>query len=260
MSGHYNLVSWNVNGIRAALKKGFLALLLEQKFDNVCIQETKASPDKLPREAKNIPGYYNYFVSAEKKGYSGVGIFSKRKPLNVKNGMGIEKFDREGRFLRVDYEDFTLMNIYFPNGKASQERLDYKMAFYDAFFDYANALKAEGRKLVICGDVNTAHKEIDLAHPRENETISGFLPKERAWVDRFLDAGYIDTFRIFNSEGGNYSWWSVRTRARERNVGWRLDYFFVTENLRENVRSASIYSEITGSDHCPVGLELEFEG
>lgn len=174
--------------------------------------------------------------------------------------MGIEKFDREGRFLRVDYEDFTLMNIYFPNGKASQERLDYKMAFYDAFFDYANALKAESRKLVICGDVNTAHKEIDLAHPRENETISGFLPEERAWVDRFLDAGYIDTFRIFNSEGGNYSWWSVRTRARERNVGWRLDYFFVTENLRENVRSASIYSEITGSDHCPVGLELEFEG
>lgn len=260
MSGHYNLVSWNVNGIRSALKKGFLALLLEQKFDNVCIQETKASPDKLPREAKNIPGYYNYFVSAEKKGYSGVGIFSKRKPLNVKNGMGIEKFDREGRFLRVDYEDFTLMNIYFPNGKASQERLDYKMAFYDAFFDYANALKAEGRKLVICGDVNTAHKEIDLTHPRENETISGFLPEERAWVDRFLDAGYIDTFRIFNSEGGNYSWWSVRTRARERNVGWRLDYFFVTENLRENVRSASIYSEITGSDHCPVGLELEFEG
>ncbi len=260
MSGHYNLVSWNVNGIRAALKKGFLALLLEQKFDNVCIQETKASPDKLPREAKNIPGYYNYFVSAEKKGYSGVGIFSKRKPLNVENGMGIEKFDREGRFLRVDYEDFTLMNIYFPNGKASQERLDYKMAFYDAFFDYANALKAEGRKLVICGDVNTAHKEIDLAHPRENETISGFLPEERAWVDRFLDAGYIDTFRIFNREGGNYSWWSVRTRARERNVGWRLDYFFVTENLRENVRSASIYSEITGSDHCPVGLELEFEG
>lgn len=260
MSGHYNLVSWNVNGIRSALKKGFLALLLEQKFDNVCIQETKASPDKLPREAKNIPGYYNYFVSAEKKGYSGVGIFSKRKPLNVENGMGIEKFDREGRFLRVDYEDFTLMNIYFPNGKASQERLDYKMAFYDAFFDYANALKAEGRKLVICGDVNTAHKEIDLTHPRENETISGFLPEERAWVDRFLDAGYIDTFRIFNSQGGNYSWWSVRTRARERNVGWRLDYFFVTENLRENVRSASIYSEITGSDHCPVGLELEFEG
>jgi exodeoxyribonuclease-3 len=258
MSGHYNLISWNVNGLRAAVKKGFLELLLEQKFDTVCIQETKASSDKLPREVKNIPGYYNYFVSAEQNGYSGVGVFSKRKPLNVETGMGIEKFDREGRFLRVDYDDFILMNIYFPNGKASQERLNYKMDFYDAFLDYANALKTEGKKLVICGDVNTAHKEIDLARPRENEAISGFLPEERAWMDKFLNSGYIDTFRIFNPNGGQYSWWSVRTRARERNVGWRLDYFFVTENLRDNLISAPIYREITGSDHCPVGLELEF--
>jgi len=258
MSGHYNLVSWNVNGLRAAVKKGFLDLLLEQKFDTVCIQETKVSPEKLPREAKNIPGYYNYFVSAEQNGYSGVGVFSKRKPLNVETSMGIEKFDREGRFLRVDYDDFILMNIYFPNGKASQERLDYKMDFYDSFFDYANDLKAEGKKLVICGDVNTAHKEIDLARPKQNETASGFLPEERARMDRFLAAGYIDTFRMFNSEAGNYSWWSIRTGARNRNVGWRLDYFFVSENLRENVKSAPIYSEITGSDHCPVGLEIEF--
>lgn len=258
MSGHYNLLSWNVNGLRSVLKKGFFDLLLDQKFDTVGIQEIKASPDKLPREVKNIPGYYNYFVSAEKNGYSGVGVFSIRKPLNVKYGMGIEKFDREGRFLRIDYEDFILMNIYFPNGKASQERLEYKMDFYDAFFDYSNALKAEGQKIVVCGDVNTAHKEIDLARPRENETISGFLPEERAWMDRFLAAGYIDTFRMFNSEGGNYSWWSVRTGARKRNVGWRLDYFFISENLRDNVKSAPIYSEITGSDHCPVGLELEF--
>ncbi|AKB77920.1 Exodeoxyribonuclease III [Methanosarcina horonobensis HB-1 = JCM 15518] len=258
MPEKYNLISWNVNGLRAAVKKGFLDLLLEHRFDVVCIQETKASQDKLPREVKNIPGYYNYFVSAEQNGYSGVGTFSKKKPLNIEKGMGSEIFDREGRFLRTDYEDFVLMNIYFPNGKASQERLDYKMAFYDAFLDYANALNAEGKKLVICGDVNTAHKEIDLARPKQNETISGFLPEEREWMDKFLAAGYLDTFRMFNNESGNYSWWSMRTQARERNVGWRLDYFFVSENLREYVNSALIYPEITGSDHCPVGLELEF--
>jgi exodeoxyribonuclease-3 len=172
--------------------------------------------------------------------------------------MGIEKFDREGRFLRADFEDFILMNIYFPNGKASLERLEYKMNFYEAFLDYANALKTEGKRLVICGDVNTAHKEFDLARPRQNEMISGFLPEERAWMDKFLAAGYLDTFRMFNREGGNYSWWSMRTGARKRNVGWRLDYFFISENLRENVKSSSIYSEIMGSDHCPVGLELEF--
>ncbi len=258
MPGNYKIISWNVNGLRAAMKKGFLELLLEQKFDIIGIQETKASPDKLPREAKNIPGYHNYFVSAERKGYSGVGLFSREKPLNIETGMGIEDFDREGRFIRADYADFTLMNIYFPNGKASRERLDYKMVFYDAFLDYANALIAEGKKLVICGDVNTAHKEIDLARPKENETNSGFLPEERAWMDKFLDAGYLDTFRMFNQEDKNYTWWSMRTRARERNVGWRLDYFFVSENMKENVKSASILPEIMGSDHCPVGLELEF--
>jgi exodeoxyribonuclease-3 len=257
MSGHYNLVSWNVNGLRAVVKKGFLNLLLEHKFDVICIQETKASSDKLPREVKNIPGYYTYFVSAEQNGYSGVGIFSNKKPLNVETGMGVEKFDREGRFLRVDYEDFILMNIYFPNGKASQERLDYKMAFYDAFLDYANALNAKGKKRIICGDVNTAHKEIDLAHPKENENISGFLPEERAWMDRFFTSGCIDTFRMFNKRGGIYSGWPIRTLARERNVWWRLDYFFVSENLREKIKSASIYSAITGSDHCPVGLKIE---
>ncbi len=259
MPEHYNLISWNVNGLRAAVKKGFLDLLLEHRFDIVCVQETKVSQDKLPREVKNIQGYYNYFVSAEQNGYSGVGTFSKNKPIKLEKGMGIEVFDREGRFLRTDYEDFVLLNIYFPNGKASQERLGYKMAFYDAFLDYANALKSEGKKLVICGgDVNTAHKEIDLARPKQNEMISGFLPEERAWMDKFLAAGYLDSFRMFNPEGGNYSWWSMRTGARSRNVGWRLDYVFVSENLRENVKSASIYPEIMGSDHCPVGLELEF--
>lgn len=258
MPNNYNIISWNINGLRASLNKGFLELLLAQKFDIICVQETKVSPDKIPREIKNLPVYHTYFVSAERKGYSGVGVFSKEKPLSVITEIGIEKFDREGRFLRVDYRDFILMNIYFPNGKASQERLNYKMAFYSVFQDYVNALKEEGKKLVICGDVNTAHKEIDLARPKENEGISGFLPEERAWIDEFLAAGYLDTFRMFNPEGGNYSWWSVRTRARERNVGWRLDYFFVSLNLKKNVKVASILSEIIGSDHCPVGLKLEF--
>lgn len=258
MPGYYNIISWNVNGLRASMRNGFLELLLAQKFDIICVQETKVSPDKLPREIKNIPAYHNYFFSAERKGYSGVGIFSKEKPLYVEKGMGRKEFDMEGRFLRVDYKDFILMNIYFPNGKASQERLNYKMAFYATFLDYANALKEEGKKLVICGDVNTAHKEIDLARPKENESISGFLPEERAWIGKFLAAGYLDTFRMFNQEGGNYSWWSVRTRARERNVGWRLDYFFVSRNMEQNVKAASILSEVMGSDHCPVGLELKF--
>jgi len=258
MPNNYNIISWNINGLRASLNKGFLELLLAQKFDIICVQETKVSPDKIPREIKNLPVYHTCFVSAERKGYSGVGVFSKEKPLSVITEIGIEKFDREGRFLRVDYRDFILMNIYFPNGKASQERLNYKMAFYSVFQDYVNALKEEGKKLVICGDVNTAHKEIDLARPKENEGISGFLPEERAWIDEFLAAGYLDTFRMFNPEGGNYSWWSVRTRARERNVGWRLDYFFVSLNLKKNVKAASILSEIIGSDHCPVGLKLEF--
>ena len=257
MSGHYNLVSWNVNGLRAAIKKGFLELLLEQKFDIVCIQETKASPDKLPREAKNIPGYYNYFVSAEQNGYSGVGIFSKKKPLNIETGMEIEKFDREGRFLRADYEDFTLMNIYFPNGKMSQERLDYKMAFYDVFLRYTDSLKKAGKKLVVCGDVNTAHKEIDIARPKENSKRSGFLPMEREWMDKFISHGYVDTFRRFHQEPDQYSYWDIKTGARARNVGWRIDYFFISENLLPSLTSAFIMKEVMGSDHCPVGITLK---
>ncbi|MDD4749053.1 MAG: exodeoxyribonuclease III [Methanosarcinaceae archaeon] len=259
MSAHYKILSWNVNGIRAVIKKGFLELLLDQKFDIICVQETKVSPEKLPKEIKNFPGYHKYFVSAERKGYSGVALFSKEKPLNLEAGLKIEEFDREGRILRADYKNFTLLNVYFPNGKASQERLSYKLNFYEAFFEYANRLKVKGKKLVICGDVNTAHREIDLARPKANEKISGFLPEERAWLDKFLAAGYIDTFRMFNKAGKNYTWWSMRSRARERNVGWRLDYFFVSKELQENVHSASILSEIWGSDHCPVELELFFQ-
>ncbi len=250
------LLSWNVNGIRAVFKKGFLNWFRKENPDILCLQETKASEEQLVDELKNPPGYHSYFASAEKKGYSGVAVYSKQKPLKVEKGFGIEKFDREGRVLIVHYEKFILMNIYYPNGKASPERLQYKLDFYDAFLDYAEGLRKKGKNLVICGDVNTAHKEIDLARPKENETTSGFLPVEREWMDKFIGSGYTDTFRMFNNEPEQYTWWHMITRARERNVGWRIDYFFVNEEFRNKVKSASIMPEVTGSDHCPVGIEL----
>jgi exodeoxyribonuclease-3 len=197
------------------------------------------------------------FASAQKKGYSGVAFYTKKEPINIKCGFGIEKFDREGRVQIADYGDFVLFNIYFPNGKASAERLAYKMEFYNAFLEYANTLKSKGKKLIICGDVNTAHKEIDLARPKDNEKISGFLPSERAWIDKFLDKGFVDTLRMYNTEPDNYTWWSMRTRARERNVGWRIDYFFASENIAGNIKDAFIMSDVMGSDHCPIGIDLE---
>jgi exodeoxyribonuclease-3 len=185
-----------------------------------------------------------------------VAIYTNIKPETVKTGFGIDEFDREGRILIADYVDFVLFNIYFPNGKRSPERLQFKIDFYDAFLEYINALKDEGRNLVVCGDVNTAHKEIDIARPKENEKISGFLPEERAWINKFLSEGYVDTFREFNKKPDQYSWWSYRTKARERNVGWRLDYFFVNIELMEHVESSYILSDVMGSDHAPIGLDL----
>lgn len=253
------IISWNVNGIRAIHKKGFIKWLLNENPDILCIQETKASEDQLPRTLKHVDGYHSYFQAAEKKGYSGVAIYTKIKPEKVEYGFKIPEFDREGRTLIADYGDFILLNIYFPNGKMSDERLRYKLEFYDALLDYANNLKENGKNVVICGDLNTAHKEIDLARPKENEKISGFLPIERAWIDKFLSNGYMDTFRMFNSAGENYTWWSYRTRARERNVGWRLDYFFVNNEFKDKIKSAYILNEVMGSDHCPVGINIELE-
>ncbi len=251
------LCSWNVNGIRAIHKKGFLEWFHQEKPDVLCIQETKATEDQLPRKLKDVEGYQSYFTSAERKGYSGVALYTSIKPQNLEEGFGIEKFDSEGRIQIVDYHDFVLFNIYFPNGKMSDERLKYKMDFYDAFLDYANNLRDQGRNIIICGDVNTAHKEIDLARPKENSNVSGFLPIERAWIDKFLDNGYLDTFRLFHPEPDNYTWWSYRTRARARNVGWRLDYFFVNKEFKDNVRNSYILSDVMGSDHCPICLEIE---
>jgi exodeoxyribonuclease-3 len=254
--GNLKIISWNVNGLRAVYKKGFLDWFLTESPDILCLQETKVAEEQVPPELKDAEGYRSYFASPERKGYSGVATYSKIEPETVGTGFGVKRFDAEGRTLAADFGDFVLFNVYFPNGKASAERLEYKLGFYDAFLKHVRALLEEGRKVIVCGDVNTAHKEIDLTRPKENQHVSGFLPEERAWIDEFLASGFIDTFRAFNGEPGQYTWWDYKTRARDRNVGWRLDYFFVSESLRGRVKDAFILSDVMGSDHCPVGIKL----
>jgi exodeoxyribonuclease III len=249
-------ISWNVNGLRAVHKKGFLEWISAARPDILCLQETKADKEQLPPVLREIEGYHAYFSSARRKGYSGVAVYASREPDKVDAGFGIETFDGEGRILAVFYPSFVLLNIYFPNGKASQERLDYKMAFYDACLDYLDALVARGLSPIVCGDVNTAHREIDLARPRENETVSGFLPVERAWIDRLIGRGYLDTLRMFDPSPGRYSWWDYKSGARDRNVGWRIDYFFAHQSLSPRIESAFILTDVMGSDHCPVGITL----
>ncbi|MDH7517817.1 MAG: exodeoxyribonuclease III [Candidatus Thermoplasmatota archaeon] len=251
------LLCWNVNGIRAADKKGLFDWFIKTSPDILCLQEIKASPEQVPPHLRNMPGYHIFWNPAEHKGYSGVVTYTKIKLISVKTGFGIDKFDKEGRILITEYKSFTLFNIYFPNGKQGPERLDYKLKFYDTFLSYADNLKAKGKNIIVCGDFNTAHKEIDLARPKENEKISGFLPIERAWIDTFIDHGYIDTFRYFNKEPNQYSWWDMKTGARERNVGWRIDYFFVNKEFMPKVKNAFILQDVMGSDHCPVGIEIK---
>jgi len=251
------LICWNVNGVRAVAKKGFFEWLKKESPDILCLQETKARPDNLTKELLEPPGYQTFWDYGERKGYSGVATFSKVQPLKVEKSFGASEFDTEGRILIAEYPEFTLCNIYFPNGKQGDIRLNYKMDFYEAFFNYVEARRRKGDKLIICGDVNTAHTEIDLAHPKENSKISGFLPTERAWLDKLVAHGYIDTFRYFHKEPGQYSWWDMKTGARARNVGWRIDYFFITENLVGNMEKAYIMPEVMGSDHCPIALVLK---
>ncbi len=253
------LISWNVNGIRAAHRKGFLDWFKSAAPDILCLQETKAHKEQLSAELLEVDGYQVYFSSAERKGYSGVALYTKAEPNEVRHGMGIPEFDNEGRIVAASYDDFELFNVYFPNGQMSKERLDYKMAFYDAFLEHIETLRKSGRNIVVCGDVNTAHKPIDLARPKENEKTSGFLPEERAWIDKLLDHGYVDTFRAFHDEPDQYSWWSMRTRAREKNVGWRIDYFYANEEYMNRVKDAFIMPEVMGSDHCPIGIVIESE-
>ena len=251
------LLCWNVNGIRAAKGKGFLDWLYRESPDIISLQETRAHIEQLDTDLKEPHGYYTSWNFPERKGYSGVAIFSKENPLSVQYDFGASKLDMEGRVIIAEYPEFTLLNLYFPNGKKDESRLRYKMDFYDVFLQFADTLKAKDRKLVICGDLNTAHNEIDLARPKENSNVSGFLPEERAWMDKFVAHGYVDTFRHFNKEPNQYTWWDLKSGARERNVGWRLDYFFVSENLLPSVSKAFIMPEVMGSDHCPIGIILK---
>lgn len=251
------ILSWNVNGIRAMQKKGFLDWFAKESPDILCIQETKAHPSQLEASLLHPSGYQVYWSSAERKGYSGVATFTKQKPKDVKMGFGVKRFDSEGRILLTEYPEFTLLNIYFPNGKASPERLQYKLDFYEETLKFTEKLKKNGQKVIICGDYNTAHKAIDLKRPKENETISGFLPIERAWLDRWVERGQVDIFREFCPLPDHYTWWDFKTRARDRNVGWRIDYLFVTKDLVPNVKDAGILQDVLGSDHCPVSLDLK---
>lgn len=253
----YRMLSWNVNGIRAAAKKGFLDWFEKENPDILCLQETKAWEEQLDESLINVESYHSYFAEASKKGYSGVVTYTKEKPISVQKGFGIEEFDSEGRIVISEFKSFVLFNIYFPNGKKNSERLKYKLDFYEAFQKYAVELVKKGKKVIVCGDVNTAHKEIDLARPKANEKTSGFLPEERAWMDRFFADGFIDTLRMFNDKPEVYTWWDVFTRARDRNVGWRIDYFFISENLRKNIINAFTMPDVVGSDHCPVGIEIK---
>jgi len=260
MSRTIKIMSWNVNGIRAAAKKGFVEWLGAARPDILCIQETKAHPEQLPPTVANPAGYRSYWLAAQKKGYSGVAVYTLEVPDSVETSMGIDRFDEEGRFIRLDFKEFTLFNVYFPNGKMNEERLKFKMDFYAAFLELVEKLRKKVPRLVFVGDVNTAHNEIDLARPKENSTVSGFLPVERQWIDRAVSLGYVDTFRHLHPDEVQYSWWDLKSRARERNVGWRINYVFVSSQMAQSVRSAFVLADVMGSDHCPVGIELDVKG
>lgn len=252
-----NIMSWNVNGIRAIYRKNFIEFVEEYSPDILNVQEIKAQKDQIPTKIKKLENYNNYYFSAVRKGYSGVATLSKIKPNKVLYGINDEIFDKEGRVIICEYDKFSLFNIYFPNGKASKERLRYKMDFYYYFLEFLSIYMEEVENVIICGDVNTAHNEIDLARPKENENTSGFLIKEREWIDVLLSKGFIDAYRKFNKEPNNYTWWDYKTKARERNVGWRIDYFYVSNSLEKNLLDSYILNDVDGSDHCPIGIKLE---
>jgi len=251
------ILSWNVNGIRAAQRKGFLEWLTKAAPDILCVQETKAMLDQLDLELVHPQGYETHWNSADRKGYSGVAFFTRNRPLRVIKGFGIPRFDSEGRVLVAEFNEFFLLNIYFPNGQRSAERLQYKLDFYDETLRFVRGLKKTGKEVIVSGDYNTAHKPIDLARPKENENASGFLPVEREWLDQWIAEGHVDVFREFNQEPGQYTWWDQKSFARDRNIGWRIDYHFVSEGLMPLVKKAEILPDIMGSDHCPILLELK---
>mgnify|MGYP001571697019 FL=1 len=251
------LISWNVNGIRAAQRAGFQAWFSDQNADIVCRQEVKAFEEQLDEDLKHPNGYHSYWHPAEKPGYSGVTLYSKKEPLKVTLGVGNSAIDREGRALVAEYSDFTLINTYFPNSQRDHARLDYKLSFCEEILKYCCCLVGQNKNIVICGDFNIAHKEIDLKNPKTNTNNAGFLPEERAWLDQFVGQGYVDTFRHFEKGPDHYTWWSYRPGVREKNIGWRLDYFFVSPDLKDRLAKAAHQATVKGSDHCPVTLTLK---
>ena len=253
------ILCWNVNGIRAWCKKGSFDWVISQKPDIFCLQETKAHPEQLTAEILSPAGYTSYFDHARtRKGYSGVAIYTKIAPKKIEYALGVPELDQEGRFLALHFDTFVLVNCYFPNGGGAPERLTYKLAYYEAFLKYAEKCRKKGLSIIFCGDVNVAHNEIDIARPKENMNHVGFLPIERAWVDKVISKGYVDVFRHFNPDrAAAYTWWDMKSFARDRNIGWRIDYFFISPELLSKVVDIKIHSEIYGSDHCPLQLELK---
>jgi len=253
-----NIISWNVNGLRAIHKKGSFDWILGESPDIVCIQETKSMPEQLPEEVKNPSGYHSYFhFPSVKKGYSGVAIYSKEKPLKVTRDLGVPAYDQEGRLIMAEYKDFILINTYFPNGGGPPERLHYKLEFYHYFLEFIDKLRKTNPNIIFCGDVNVAHTPIDISRPKENEGHVGFLPIERAWMDKLISHGWVDVFRHFYpNETGVYTYWDMKSFARERNVGWRIDYFFCTEEMISRIKSFETLSHVLGSDHCPMRITL----
>ena len=251
------IISYNVNGIRAAMKKGFIDWLIREQPDVICVQEIKALQEQIDIEALEKIGYkYNYWFSAEKKGYSGVGIISKKEPNNIFYGTGISEMDFEGRNLRVDFDQFSIMSLYLPSG-TNLDRLDFKLSYMDKFYDYISNLKKTNPNLIIAGDFNICHKSIDIHDPIRNKNVSGFLPVERNWLSKFIELGFIDSFRFFDKNPHKYSWWTYRANARANNKGWRIDYIMVSQSFENKIKNASILSEIVHSDHCPILVEIQ---
>ena len=251
------ITTWNVNGYRAVLRKKALDWVSDVDPDVLCFQEIKLQLDQISEKEATIEGYESVWNPAERKGYSGVVTFHKREPLTVEKGFGIEKFDGEGRVIRSHFEDFYLFNIYFPNGGQENKRVPYKLEFYESLLDICDGLHQAGKQIIITGDFNTAHQEIDLANPKSNENNTGFLPEERAWIDKYLEHNFVDAFRKLYPEQEDYTWWTYRYNARKKDIGWRLDYFLVSEDLMTRVEDVVIHSDIMGSDHCPVSLILK---
>lgn len=251
------IISYNVNGIRSAINKGLMEWLRATDADIVCLQEIKAEPEQLNLLHFEDLGYKTYWYPAQKKGYSGVAIFTKQEPLHIEYGCGIEAYDQEGRILRIDFKNISIMSVYFPSGTSGDHRQDFKYQFLEDFSAYIEKLKKKHPNLIICGDVNICHKEIDIHNPVSNKNTTGFLPPERAWVTSFLESGFIDSFRYFNQEPHQYTWWSFRFNARKQNKGWRIDYILVSENLKDKMKRAAILKEAHHSDHCPTMLEIE---